>query len=212
MKETSPVLSGFDLFFPDAVDKSKENLMDLLKTLCDHYGTSINDSYEGQTTTATPVINPVNAKSKFEDFMEAFDNAVSFLNEKLKKSAKQLVRESKDSETYMETKRTTSVDVYKYLVADGSLKQFVNIAGLFKTSLLIPPTTSNVEGGFSVMNLICIPLRTSLSESNLDRFMRISINGPETFGETDVEKMVEFSRERMTIDALICKIYFLCFF
>ena len=92
----------------------------------------------------------------------------------------------------METKRTTSVDVYKYLVADGSLKQFVNIAGLFKTSLLIPPTTSNVEGGFSVMNLICIPLRTSLSESNLDRFMRISINGPETFGETDVEKMVEF--------------------
>ena len=62
------------------------------------------------------------------------------------------------------------------------------------------------------MNLICTPLRTSLSESNLDRFMRISINGPETFGETDVEKMVEFSRERMTIDALIYKIYFLCFF
>ena len=41
------------------------------------------------------------------------------------------------------------------------------------------------------MNLICTPLRTSLSESNLDRFMRISINGPETFGETDVEKMVD---------------------
>ena len=48
MKETSPVLSGFDLFNPDAVDKSKENRMDLLKTLCDHYRTSINDSYEGQ--------------------------------------------------------------------------------------------------------------------------------------------------------------------
>ena len=99
MKETSPVLSGFDLFNPDAVDKSKENRMDLLKTLCDHYGTSINDSYEGQTTTAAPVINPVHAKSEFEDFMEAFDDAVSFLNEKLKKSAKQLVGENKDSET-----------------------------------------------------------------------------------------------------------------
>ena len=48
MKETSPVLSGFDLFNPDAVDKSKENRMDLLKTLCDHCRTSINDSYEGQ--------------------------------------------------------------------------------------------------------------------------------------------------------------------
>ena len=99
MKETSPVLSGFDLFNPDAVDKSKQNRMDLLKTLCDHYGTSINDSYEGQTTTAAPVINPVHAKSEFEDFMEAFDDAVSFLNEKFKKSAKQLVGENKDSET-----------------------------------------------------------------------------------------------------------------
>ena len=95
MKETSPVLSGFDMFNPDVVDKSKENRMDLLKTLCDHYGTSINDSYEGQTT-----INPAHAKSKFEDFMEAFDDAVSFLNEELKKSAKQLVRENKDSETW----------------------------------------------------------------------------------------------------------------
>ena len=91
MKETSPVLSGFDLFNPDAVNKSRENHMDLLKTLCDHYGTSINNSYKGQTTTATPVINSVHAKSEFEDFMEAFDDAMSFLNEKLKKSAKQLV-------------------------------------------------------------------------------------------------------------------------
>ena len=61
----------------------------------------------------------------------------------------------------METKRTTSADVYKYLAADDSLKQFANIAGLFKMSLLILPTTSNVQRGFSVMNLICTPLRTS---------------------------------------------------
>ena len=157
----------------------------------DHYGTSINDSYKGQTTTAAPVINPVLAKSEFEDFMEAFHDAVSFLREKLKKSAKQLVQENKDSETYMETKRTTSADVYKYLAADGSFKQFANIAGLFKPSLLIPPTTSNIERGFLVMNLICTPLRASLSGPNLDCFMHISINSPETFGKTDIEKMVD---------------------
>ena len=91
----------------------------------------------------------------------------------------------------METERTTSADVYKYLAADGSLKQFANIADLFKASLLILPTTSNIERGFLVMNLICTPLRTSLSESNLDRFMHISINSPETFAETDLEKMVD---------------------
>ena len=55
-----------------------------MKTLCDYYGMSINDSYKGQTTTAAPVINPVHATSKFEYFMEAFDGTVSFLNKKLK--------------------------------------------------------------------------------------------------------------------------------
>ena len=85
----------------------------------------------------------------------------------------------------------TSADVYQYLAAEGSLKQFINIAVLFKTSLLILSTTSNIERGSSVMNLICTPLRTSLSESNLDRFMWISINGPETFGETYIEKIVD---------------------
>ena len=39
MKETSPVLSGFDLFNPEALDKSKENRKDLLKILCDHFTT-----------------------------------------------------------------------------------------------------------------------------------------------------------------------------
>ena len=191
MKETSPVLSGFDLFNPEAVDESKENQIDLLKTFCDYYGTSINDSYKGQATTAAPIINSVHATSEFEDFMEAFDDTVSFLNKKLKKSAKQLVGENNDSETYIKTKRTTSANVYKCLAADGSLKQFINIAALFKTSLLIPPTTSNIKHGFSIINLICIPLRTSSSESNVDCFMQISINGPERFGETDIEKIVD---------------------
>ena len=86
------------------------------------------------------------------------------------------------------------------MASDGSLKQFPNIATLFETSLLIPPTTSNVELGFSVMNLISTPLGTSLSKSNLDRFMRICIKGPETFSQSDVEKMVVFSKKQMTTD------------
>ena len=196
MKETSPVLSGFDLFNSEALDKSKENLKDLSKTLCAHYGISVNDSYEGQVTTAIPLLNPVHVASELKDFMAAFDVGVNFLNEKLK-SAKQLgsERNLNEAKTFIETKKPTSTDVYKYLAADSSLMQFSNTATLFKTSLLIPPTTSNVERGFSVMNLICTPLRTSLSESTLDRFIRICINGPETFSESDVEKMVDISRK-----------------
>ena len=42
---------------------------------------------------------------------------------------------------------------------------------IFKMALLIPPITSNIELSFSVMNLICTPLRASFSEANLDHFM-----------------------------------------
>ena len=45
------------------------------------------------------------------------------------------------------------------------------------------------------MNLICTPLRTSLSESKQDRFMHICINGPVTFSESDVEKMVDIFKK-----------------
>ena len=75
--------------------------------------------------------------------------------------------------------------------ADGSLKQFTNVAILFKMALLIPPMTSNVKRGFSVMNLICLWLRTSLSKANLDCFILICINGPETFKNSDAKKMVD---------------------
>ena len=46
-----------------------------------------------------------------------------------------------------------TADVYKYIVANSCLKQFTNMVTLYKMALLIPPTTSNVEHGFSVINL-----------------------------------------------------------
>lgn len=59
------------------------------------------------------------------------------------------------------------------MVAEGSLRQLTNMAMLIKLT--------NTEHGFSVMRLICLWLRMSLSETNLDSFMRIFINGPDTF-------------------------------
>ena len=55
---TSPTLPSFNLFNTETLDNSKENQKDLLKTLCDHYGISVNDSYEFQVTIAIPVVNP----------------------------------------------------------------------------------------------------------------------------------------------------------
>lgn len=70
------------------------------------------------------------------------------------------------------------MDVYKFLAADGTLPNCSNITILFKISLLIQPSTLNVEHGFLVMNLICTPLRSTVSEHKLERFMFICINGP----------------------------------
>ena len=50
----------------------------------------------------------------------------------------------------------------------------------------------NLDGGFFVMNLIGTQLSTSLSESNWNGFMHISIKGPETFGVSNAEKYFVF--------------------
>ena len=161
--------------------------------LCDHYGKPTNDLYEGKITTADPIINSVHGSIELEGFMEAFDEAVEFLRDELKKKVKVLVDNNslKDPEAYINTYKINSLDVYKFLATNGCLSQFKNLGKLFKISLLIPPSTSNVERGFSVMNLVCTPLRTSLNEANLDRFMRICINGPKKFNDKDIEKMVD---------------------
>ena len=89
-----------------------------MKTLCDHYGISINDSCEGQVTTGIPVVNPVHAASELEDFMEAFDDDINVLNEKLKKSAKHLgsERNLNKAKTFIKTKkRTFSYELNLYI-------------------------------------------------------------------------------------------------
>ena len=82
MEETSPVLSAFDLFKPDAVYKDNDPRNDFLKILIDHYGQPTTDRYENHTTTTIPVINTPQAKVEFEEFTEELDGTVTPLNER----------------------------------------------------------------------------------------------------------------------------------
>ena len=195
MKETSPVLTAFDLFNPDSLDKSLETRKEYLKTFCNHYGEPRTDDFEHHENTVLPVVNSLDALAELEGFIESMDEATMFLKEKVKKNVERLMNEGAlkqvDVHHYTENEMPTACDVYKVLAADGSLKLYKNIATLFRISLLIPPSTSNVERGFSVMNLLCTPLRSSLSENNLDRFIRICINGPDTFSDAQFEEMVD---------------------
>jgi len=43
--------------------------------------------------------------------------------------------------------------------------------------LLIPASTAPVERGFSLMNDLCTPLRSSLTQQSLDALMRICKEG-----------------------------------
>ena len=61
---------------------------------------------------------------------------------------------------------------------------------LFKFALLIPPSMANVEQGFSTMNLLTSPLRTSLGEKNLDRMMHVCLNGPEKLSYDTAVKLI----------------------
>ena len=127
--------------------------------------------------------------------MEEFDGAVLTLNDNLKANVRQLVAakklKSEEVENSIRSHKPTSIDDYKFLAADGTLTNCSKIAILFKISLLIPPSTSNVERRFSVMNLICTPLRSSLSEDNLDRFMRICINGPGKHNDDMLDELIQ---------------------
>ena len=69
----------------------------------------INNSCEGQVITVIPVVSPVHEASELKRFNEAFDDGTNFLNEKLKKSAKQLSSEKNQNiaKDFIETEKPT---------------------------------------------------------------------------------------------------------
>ena len=62
---------------------------------------------------------------------------------------------------------------------------------LLRLALLILPSTSWVERGFSFMNLLVSSLGKSLSENNIDRLMRICLDGLKFLSEEQLEKLID---------------------
>ena len=56
-------------------------------------------------------------------------------------------------------------------------------------SLLFPPLITGVERAFSVMNILVSPLRTTLNENNVDRLMRMCLDGPDKFNDKQLEQI-----------------------
>ena len=45
------------------------------------------------------------------------------------------------------------------------------------------------------MNLLVSPLRTSLNDANVDRLIRICLDGPSNFSDNELEQMVDIFRD-----------------
>ena len=150
--------------------------------LCDHYGDQINNIYQGDSTPAEAIISMLEQEVEFQDFFCTFDEVVKELNDQAKKQAQQKILKGEIKQKYipqyLNTIKPTLSDVYSKMCSEGPVHNFPNNMKLLKLALLVPPSTSGVERGFSVMNLLVSPLLKSLSENNIDRLMRICLDGP----------------------------------
>ena len=129
------------------------------------------------------MIDPIGQKIESEEFFSEFEHAYMCLLDRDKSDAKKKVQSGelyqKSMYKHITENKPSSGDVYSNICTSGCLIQFPESMKLFKFSLLIPPSTSGVERGFSAMNLIVTPPGTNLNQANINRFMHISMNGPE---------------------------------
>ena len=74
---------------------------------------------------------------------------------------------------------------------------FPNTFSLFQILQVIPVGTATVERSFSDLKMIKTRLRNRLSDSNLDKLMKIGIEGPSTISDIDFEEIVDvFSKNK----------------
>ena len=98
-------------------------------------------------------------------------------------------------EEFLEKNQPTPGDMYSAMGLDECLSRYPNTMKLFKLALLILPTTSEVQRGFSPMNLLVSPLRTSLNDTNVEKLMHICIDGSTNLSDNELEQMVGIFRD-----------------
>ena len=196
LSEKDTVLPAFKVFYPNQLDTNRVNL---LETLCDHYGKEIVDVFENEERVAAAVVITQGVTAESEDFFLEFDDINISLTDAVKTEARKKLdkREIKQDGVYIyiNKHKPSSCDIYSVMCKNGSADRFPQIMKLFKLSLLIPPSTSGVECGFSVMNLLVSPLSATLNENNVDRLMRICLDGPDKLSDHQLEQLVDNFRD-----------------
>lgn len=145
------------------------------KIFSDFYGKPRTDVFQGCEVHVPNVIHPpdqdelVFFKLSMEDAKETHQ---AWLEDKLAEM-RITSSESEMQHFHGENKCIPVSKAYKLIQSEAEL--FPNILRLFQIALLIPTSTAEVERGFSLFNLLCTDLRSTLSQKNLESLVRINL-------------------------------------
>ena len=157
--------------------------------LANLYGNEIFDEYNGDTVHAKCLISKNDQQAKVQYSVTEFNEPSEKLKANVLEEANRELRLNQLKREEMESlaqHRSIPEDIY----STGYQQQFTETMKLFKFALLISPSMASVERGFSMMNLLISPLRTSLGEKNLDHMICVCLDGPENLSDKTVEKLI----------------------
>ena len=171
LEETTDILVAYDVFNPD--NYKRESLLyceEKFTVLANHYGSEIFDEMNRDTVHAAPLISKYEQKAEINEFVIEFNEKFDELKQNVSQEADRKLHSNliKRNQVagYIADNRPVAEDIYAVMCSTGFLQRYPETMKLFKYALLIPPSTSNVELGFSTMNLLVSPLRTSLGEKS----------------------------------------------
>lgn len=196
LEEASEILVAYDVFNPE--NKNRESNLyceEKFLILANHYGKEIIDELNGDVKQGAPLISINEQKEEGSYFNVEFNEEFQELKKEVTEEANRKFRnhqlKREEMEGYITDNRPLAEDIYSAMCLNGCRLRYPETMKLFKFALLIPPSTANVERGFSTMNLLMSPLRTSLAEKNMDRMMRICLDGPEKLSSSTIDKLID---------------------
>ena len=78
-------------------------------------------------------------------------------------------------EKYLDRNRMNTANLFHYLLQKGYREIFPNVMTLLELAAICPTTTAEAEHEFSLMNLLCTPLRSSMLPKTLEYLTRICL-------------------------------------
>ena len=96
---------------------------------------------------------------------------------------------AEDVETYKHEHPLLPTDIFKAMSKNTHL--YLDFMKLFKLSLLIPPSTANVERGFLVLTMLHTKYCNSLLPNSLYKLMQLVLLGAPTLSDETWEGLMD---------------------